>query len=75
MLNRADQIIVALADGRETIMDSWVGTILWNGRPHSVVVIESDGDPLLGMNLLRGNRVILDVVDGGDVIIDELPRP
>ena len=71
-LSLFDQVAAVLADGRLTTMDSWRGTILWHGRPRSMVVLESDGDPLLRMNLLRGNRVTLDVLESGDVIIDEL---
>ena len=32
------------------------------------------GLPLLGMELLEGNRVVVDAWNGGDVIIDETWR-
>ena len=54
-------------------MRSWRGTALWHDRPVGVVILEADGEPLLGMNLLRGSRVTLDVQVDGDVTIDELP--
>ena len=32
------------------------------------------GGSLVGMSLLYGNRVVLDVVEGGEVLIEPLPR-
>ena len=62
-----------LANGQDILMRSWRGTALWHDRPVGVVILEADGEPLLGMNLLRGSRVTLDVQVDGDVTIDELP--
>lgn len=61
-----------LADGRDVMLPSWLGTALWHDRPVTVLILEAGGDPLLGMNLLRGSRVTLDVLVDGDVTIDEL---
>ena len=47
---------------------------LWHDRPVAVVILEADGEPLMGMNLLQGSRVTLDVQVDGDVTIDELPQ-
>ena len=74
-LDPLDQITAALADGSLTTMNTWLGTIQWHGQPRNVVVLESDGHPLIGMNLLRGNRVIMDVIENGAVIIEELDNP
>jgi hypothetical protein len=60
-----------LATGVETYLDSWKGTALWHGRPRDLLILESDGEPLLGMNLLRGSRVTLDVRIDRDVVVDE----
>jgi hypothetical protein len=38
-----------------------------------VLVLQADGGPLVGMSLLYGSRMTLDIVDDGDVIIDALP--
>ena len=35
-----------------------------------MLVLQADGGPLVGMSLLYGNRVMLEVVDNGDVTID-----
>ena len=68
-----NQIDGALATGQSIMLRSWRGTALWHDRPVGVVILEAGGEPLLGMNLLRGSRVTLDVLVDGDVAIDELP--
>ena len=37
------------------------------------VATAGDGGPLIGIALLYGSRVTLDVVDGGGVTVEELP--
>ncbi len=62
-----------LADGSEVLMDVHLARILWHeGREHEVLVLRADGGPLLGMELLYGNRVILDVIEDGEVSINVL---
>ena len=62
-----------LADGTMVQFMSYDSTVLWDGQPRFVSVIEADADPLLGMELLLGSRVTLDVHDGGAVTVDVLP--
>lgn len=69
-----DQVEAKLANGQDIKLDSWRGTVLWHDRPFSVIVLQAGGEPLLGMNLLRGSRVTLDVQVDGDVVIEELGR-
>ena len=65
--------IASLANGELVRLNSWRGTVLWHGRPRRILVLQSDGVPLLGMGLLRGSRITLDVLDAGAVVIEELP--
>ncbi len=62
-----------LADGSVVLLDVFLATVVWHGRREEVVVSQTDGAPLLGMSLLRGSRMTMDVIDDGDVEIDELP--
>lgn len=64
---------VTLADGQRVTLNHSRASILWHGRPRDVTVLEATGDALVGMELLYGNRVILDVVGGGHVTIEPLP--
>lgn len=61
-----------LADGSEAWFDYHTGRVLWHGVERDVVVIASDGDPLVGMGLLGGSRLTVDAEPGGTVRVDEL---
>ncbi len=64
---------VVLADGSVVGLDVYRGHVVWHGRALPVAVLESEGGPLVGMALLRGSELRLRAVDGGDVLIEELP--
>jgi len=61
-----------LADGSETVFDTYEGTVIWDGQPRPVSVHLSDSDPLVGMGLLYGCELTIEVVEGGGVTIKEL---
>lgn len=62
-----------LADGREVICDTFLANILWQGETHAgVKVLELGNQPLMGMALLSGNRVELEVKEEGSVTIEPL---
>jgi clan AA aspartic protease len=63
-----------LADGSIVALDVYRATVQWNGQKRRVLVLQAEGGSLVGMSLLYGNRVVLDVVEGGDVLIEPLPR-
>ena len=62
-----------LAVGGEVWLSAWRSLILWNGRPRSIEIVETDSEPLLGMDLLHGNRVTIEVREGGSVTVETLP--
>jgi clan AA aspartic protease len=62
-----------LGDGRSVVLDLYLATVMWNEEEREVLVLQAEGGPLIGMSLLYGHRVILHVVDDGDVIIDTWP--
>jgi clan AA aspartic protease len=62
-----------LGDGRSVVLDLYLATVMWNEEEREVLVLQAEGGPLLGMSLLYGYRVILHVVENGDVIIDTSP--
>ena len=70
---KGDQQNAELANGEVVRFSLYTGIVLWNGRPRRVDVIETDSDPLLGMTLLQGSRVTLDVRYGGPVAVTPLP--
>ncbi|MBT9149622.1 MAG: hypothetical protein DDT28_01057 [Dehalococcoidia bacterium] len=62
-----------LGDGNVVVLDVCLAKVLWYGQEREVLVLQADGGPLVGMSLLYGSRVMLEVVDNGDVTIDPLP--
>jgi len=62
-----------LGDGNVVVLDVYLAKVLWHNQERDVLALQADGGPLIGMSLLYGSRVTLDVVDGGDVIVDTLP--
>lgn len=64
---------VELADGGTAALDVYDAHVLWRGRERPVPVYEAEGGPLVGMSLLRGSRLTVDVEPGGEVVIEDLP--
>lgn len=62
-----------LADGSEITYETYEGTVIWHGRQLQITIDAVDSDPLLGMGLLYGSKLTLEVVEGGEVVIRELP--
>ena len=61
-----------LADGQSVQFNTYLATVSWYDRPRMVLALESNGVPLLGAAMLWDSRVILDMEEGGGVIIEEL---
>jgi clan AA aspartic protease len=62
---------VELADGGMATLGVYEARVLWHGRPRRVPVYEADGGPLLGMSLLRGSTLTVEVIPSGEVTIAE----
>jgi clan AA aspartic protease len=62
-----------LADGSECLFDVYVGQLVWDGKERRVLVDETDAEPLVGMALLNGYELKMQVRPGGKVTIKRLP--
>lgn len=62
-----------LADGTEDSFEIYEALVLWHGQPHAIIVSAVENEPLLGMAMLCGSELSLQVIDGGEVAIHELP--
>lgn len=60
-----------LADGSTAALDVYEARVVWHGRERPVDVLASEGGFLIGMALLYGSRLTMDVVPGGVVVIEE----
>ena len=58
-----------LADGSEVTFDIYAATILWDGKPKSILVESVDMMPLVGMRLLEDHDLHLRAKPGGLVQI------
>src|SRR5438309_1501518 len=58
-----------LADGSVVRIAAYKATVIWDGQARDVLTLAADGGPLIGMSLLYGSLVTLQVVDGGQVTI------
>ncbi len=58
-----------LADGSEAAFDVYGVTVLWDGQPMYVETGAVGVDPLVGMALLDGHNLNIDVENGGLVLI------
>jgi clan AA aspartic protease len=68
-LTRLSRGRALLANGREELFDIHGVTVLWAGEERHVEVDSVDTTPLLGMSLLDGHDLHIQVADGGHVII------
>ena len=64
---------VVLANGAREHCDVYEATITWDGARRRIVVQAADTTPPVGMELLYAYQVIIDVVEGGQVVIRNLP--
>ena len=64
---------VSLADEQRIQANACFGVVSWHGSLREVVVLEIEGEPLIGMSLLLGSRLTVDARRGGEVLIEEVP--
>jgi clan AA aspartic protease len=64
---------VSLAGQAEAGLDAYLASVLWDGVWRSVMVLAAEGEPLVGMALLYGFSLWVEVIDGGAVTIQRLP--
>jgi len=60
---------VELGDGSMGETDVHAATVIWDGQSRGVLVESAETDPLIGMALLEGYELRIQVRDGGEVTI------
>ena len=65
--------MVMLANGAEDFCDIYSATVIWDGTPRNILVEAADTDPLIGIALLYGHDLHMQVIEGGSVLIERLP--
>ena len=64
--------MVTLGTGIRRRLNTWDGQVQWHEDRKEVQVLQAEGIPLIGMSLLEGSRLTVDVEVGGQVFIEEL---
>ena len=59
-----------LADGSETTFPYYGVAVLWDGQTRYVEADAADTTPLVGMRLIEGHSLYIEVEDGGRVVIE-----
>ena len=74
-LSSVGQRTFELANGERFQFEAYLASVSWHGSLNDVLVLKSASDPLLGMTLLWGSRVVVEAQTGGEVMIEELAPP
>ena len=69
-LRRVRRLMVA--DGSLVEVPVHEATLVWDGKERTVMIRVLGTQPLLGMALLSGHRLSIDVADGGKVTIEAM---
>lgn len=59
-----------LGDGSDIDMRLYRGVVVWDGQDKTILIVEADGDALIGMEILEGYTLFVDAVEGGEVRIE-----
>lgn len=65
--------IYTIGDNSDVAFDLYGATVVWDGQDRAIFVLETEGEPLIGMSMLRGYHLFVDVIDGGDVRVEARP--
>lgn len=61
-----------LGDGNTVVLDVYLAIVIWHEQEREVLALQADGGPLVGMSLLYGSRLTLDISEDGAVCIEQL---
>lgn len=61
-----------LADGRIVPIDVYAGAVIWNRRRIAIEVDHAETSPLIGMTILNGSELYMQVRAGGPVRIEPM---
>lgn len=56
---------VILGDGSEGVFNVYEAVLVWDGKFLTIPVDEADSDPLIGMSLMEGYQLIVQVLENG----------
>jgi clan AA aspartic protease len=64
--------IAELADGSKSIFDVYEANVIWDEKMLTIPIDEANSEPLIGMSLMEGYELTIQVVNGGIVMLKKL---
>jgi clan AA aspartic protease len=61
-----------LGDGSECIFNVYEAAVVWDGVILTIPIDEADSEPLVGMSLMEGYQLIVQVFEGGRVELSKV---
>ncbi len=58
-----------LGDGSECVFNVYEAVVVWDGDYVTIPIDEADSEPLVGMSLMEGFQLMVQVFEGGNVEI------
>ena len=72
-LRFVQHIDMVVATGRIFQVNSYHGIVIWRGQRRPIRILEAEGRPLIGINLLWNSLLTAEITDNGTVNITPLP--
>ncbi len=69
-LRRVSRGRAIVANGARQLFDICAVTVLWDGQPRYIEADSLRNEPLIGMGLLKGHDLLIQVEVGGSVVIE-----
>ncbi len=66
--------IAQLSDGSQSIFDVYEANVIWDEKMLTIPIDEANSEPLIGMSLMEGYELTIQVVNGGIVTLKKLSR-
>jgi clan AA aspartic protease len=61
-----------LGDGTECVFNVYEAILVWDGSFLTIPIDEADSEPLVGMSLMEGYQLIVQVLEGGHVELSKV---
>jgi clan AA aspartic protease len=63
-----------LGDGTECVFSIYEAVVVWDGNLVTIPIDEADSEPLVGMSLMEGYQLTVQVLEGGHVEISKVNK-
>ncbi len=61
-----------LGDGSECVFNVYEAVLVWDGNLLTIPIDEADSEPLVGMSLMEGYQLMVQVFEGGHVELSKV---